>query len=61
MKTYAVISDIHDNSRALEAVLNDTRFKGISDIINLGDRIFGALEPERTAQILRENTMLFIS
>lgn len=61
MKTYEVISDIHGNSRALEAVLDDIRFKGITDIINLGDHVFGALEPERTAQIIRENSMLCIS
>lgn len=61
MKTYAVLSDIHGNSRALEAVLTDIRFRGISTILNLGDHFYGALEPELTARILRENDMQCIS
>ncbi|HEX3384827.1 MAG TPA: metallophosphoesterase family protein [Mucilaginibacter sp.] len=61
MKTYAIISDIHGNSLALTAVLNDIKSRGIEDIINLGDHFFGALEPEETASTLRENPMLCIS
>ncbi|MBS1531782.1 MAG: metallophosphoesterase family protein [Bacteroidetes bacterium] len=61
MKTYAIISDIHGNSLALRAVLNDIKSRGIADIINLGDHFFGALEPEETAAVLRENPMLCIS
>jgi len=61
MKTYAIISDIHGNSLALRAVLNDIKSRGIDDVINLGDHFFGALEPEETASILRKNPMLCIS
>jgi len=61
MKSYAIISDIHGNSLALQAVLKDIKSRGIDDIINLGDHFFGALEPETTAGILRENPMLCIS
>ncbi|HWD86482.1 MAG TPA: metallophosphoesterase family protein [Mucilaginibacter sp.] len=61
MKTYAIISDIHGNSLALRTVLNDIKLRGIEDIINLGDHFFGALEPEKTASILREHPMLCIS
>jgi predicted phosphodiesterase len=61
MKTYAIISDIHGNSLALEAVLIDIKSRGIEEIINLGDHFFGALEPELVAAILRENKMLCIS
>jgi len=61
MKTYAIISDIHGNSLALEAVLTDIKSRGIGKIINLGDHFFGALEPELVAGILRENEMLCIS
>lgn len=60
MKTYAIISDIHGNSLALEAVLRDIKLRGIKDIINLGDHFFGALEPEAVAGILRQNDMLCI-
>ncbi len=61
MKTYAIISDIHGNSRALLAVLKDIHARQIETIINLGDHLFGALEPEGTACILQENPMLCIS
>ncbi|MEO6852275.1 MAG: metallophosphoesterase family protein [Mucilaginibacter sp.] len=61
MKTYAIISDIHGNSLALEAVLKDIKSRGIEKIINLGDHFFGALEPEVVASMMRENPMLCIS
>lgn len=61
MKTYAIISDIHGNSLALEAVLADIKSRDIETIINLGDHFFGALEPEIVSFILRENEMLCIS
>jgi len=61
MKTYAIISDIHGNSRALTAVLNDIQSRGIDTIINLGDFFFGALEPEATAEILRKHPMVSIT
>jgi predicted phosphodiesterase len=61
MRSYAIISDIHGNSLALRAVLQDIRLRGIENIINLGDHFFGALEPELVAGILRENPMLCIS
>ena len=61
MKTYAIISDIHGNSLALLAVLEDIRSRGITNIINLGDHFFGALEPEGVAGLIRETQMLCIS
>ena len=61
MKTYAIISDIHGNSLALNAVLADIKSRGIKKIINLGDHFFGALEPEIVAKIIRESKMLCIS
>lgn len=61
MKTYAIISDIHGNSRALTAVLNDIRSRKIDTVINLGDFFFGALEPEATAEILRKHPMISIT
>lgn len=60
MKQYAIISDIHGNALALEAVLADIKARGIPTIINLGDYFFGALQPELTAEILRQNSMLCI-
>lgn len=61
MKTYAIISDIHGNSLAFEAVLNDIKSRGIETVINLGDHFFGALEPEVVAGMIRKNPMLCIS
>jgi predicted phosphodiesterase len=48
----AVISDIHGNRWALEAVLRDIRERGIMEIANLGDCLYGPLDPAGTADIL---------
>jgi putative phosphoesterase len=61
MKTYAIISDIHGNSLALQAVLKDISSHEVDQIINLGDHVFGALEPEVTATLIRQTPMLCIS
>jgi putative phosphoesterase len=61
MQSYAIISDIHGNSLALEAVLKDIKARKITSIINLGDHFFGALEPGKVAQMLRETPMICIS
>lgn len=52
MTRIAVIADIHGNDLALEAVLADIDRRGISDIVNLGDCLSGALNAARTADIL---------
>lgn len=61
MTSYAIISDIHGNLLAFEAVLRDIKSREIEKIINLGDHFFGALEPERVAGLIRQNPMLCIS
>ncbi|MEM6635646.1 MAG: metallophosphoesterase family protein [Pseudomonadota bacterium] len=48
----AVVSDIHGNSSALDAVLSDVARRGISDIVNLGDALSGPLDPQGTAERL---------
>jgi predicted phosphodiesterase len=53
----AVLSDIHGNRWALEAVLDDIRRRGIRDMVNLGDCLYGPLDPGGTAQILMELDM----
>ncbi|MEC9404502.1 MAG: metallophosphoesterase family protein, partial [Pseudomonadota bacterium] len=50
----AVVSDIHGNVLALEAVLADLKLEAPDLIVNLGDCISGPLWPEETAAILRE-------
>ena len=48
----AVLSDIHGNLPALEAVLADIERRGITRIVNLGDSLYGPLEPGQTADLL---------
>ncbi len=61
MKQYAIISDIHGNAGAFIAVLADIKSRGITTIINLGDFFFGALQPEKVANLLRQNPMTCIT
>ncbi|TRC94879.1 metallophosphoesterase family protein [Mesorhizobium sp. WSM4303] len=48
----AVLSDIHGNLRALEAVHADIKDSSPDIIVNLGDCLSGPLWPEETAQYL---------
>ena len=50
----AVVSDIHGNCLALEAVLEEIERRNISDIINLGDTFYGPLAPLATAELLKQ-------
>lgn len=61
MKTYAIISDIHGNLLALEAVLKDIASRSFDMIINLGDHVFGPLEPQKTADLIFSREMICIS
>jgi hypothetical protein len=42
---FAVLSDIHGNLSALEAVLADIASRSVSQIVNLGDHLQGPLHP----------------
>jgi putative phosphoesterase len=48
----AVISDIHGNIWALEAILRDMADLRVEQVINLGDLLSGPLEPAATADLL---------
>jgi predicted phosphodiesterase len=48
----AVISDIHGNLRALEAVLADIKRRGADAIVNLGDCVTSPLWPRETYELL---------
>jgi predicted phosphodiesterase len=50
----AIISDVHGNRWALEAVLEDIRQRGVESIANLGDCLYGPLDPAGTADILMQ-------
>lgn len=48
----AVIADVHGNSWALDAVLADIARQGIQRIADLGDSVYGPLDPAGTARRL---------
>ena len=48
----AFISDIHGNSLALAAVLDDIAGRDISAVYNLGDSLFGPVDPHGTFDLL---------
>ena len=48
----AVLSDIHGNLAALEAVIADLERRGVRQVVNLGDSLSGPLLPRQTAQLL---------
>jgi predicted phosphodiesterase len=53
----ALISDIHGNLPALEAVYQSIKEKGIFEIYNLGDSLYGPLWAEETAQFIIKNNI----
>jgi predicted phosphodiesterase len=48
----AILSDIHGNLAALEAVVADFKQRGVDAVVNLGDSLSGPLLPGETAQFL---------
>lgn len=50
--TFAIIADIHGNSAALAAVLDDMDTLGVTDAVNLGDHFSGPLDAAGTADML---------
>lgn len=50
----ALVSDIHGNLPALEAVVEDTRRRDVTRIVNLGDSLSGPLLPLETARFLMQ-------
>jgi predicted phosphodiesterase len=52
MNRYGILADIHGNIWALEAVLADAERRNVRSFINLGDTLYGPLEPVATAERL---------
>ena len=50
--TLAILADIHGNTWALDAVLADLDRRGISAIFDLGDCLYGPMDPAGTAERL---------
>src|SRR5690606_18662803 len=57
----AVISDVHGNALALEAVLADIARHDVEKILNLGDHFAGPIAPRRTMDILAGLDMVAIT
>jgi len=57
----AVLSDIHGNRRALDAVLADIRRRGVKRVVNLGDCLYGPFDPLPAAEKLLELGMPTVS
>ncbi|MBM6648407.1 metallophosphoesterase [Bacillus sp. RIT809] len=55
-----IISDIYGNSHALKVVLKDISRRKVEMIINLGDSVYGPLDPLGTIEILMSNEMIHI-
>jgi predicted phosphodiesterase len=57
----AVVSDIHGNLAALQAVVADFQRRGVDRVINLGDSLSGPLLPLQTAQFLMASGWLHLA
>jgi predicted phosphodiesterase len=53
---FAVVSDIHGNIFALEAVLADMANRRVEAVINLGDNLSGPLWPVETGKLLMQQS-----
>ncbi|WP_315711697.1 MULTISPECIES: metallophosphoesterase family protein [unclassified Bradyrhizobium] len=53
----AVISDVHGNLPALEAVLADIKMRGVDATVNLGDCVTSPLWPRETFDLLQSLTL----
>jgi putative phosphoesterase len=60
LKRIALVSDIHGNIPALEAVVADIKRRGADIVINLGDHISGPLWPKETIKFLGKQDWIHI-
>ena len=60
-ETIAVIADVHGNTWALDTVLEDIARRGIERIVNLGDCVYGSLDPAGTAERLMDARIMSIA
>lgn len=61
MTKFAVLSDIHSNVFALDAVVKHAKSRGVTRFINLGDILYGPIAPKETYEYLRKLNALTIS
>ena len=60
MRKIAIISDIHGNLQALEAIIEDIKNKNIDEIICLGDIIAIGPNPKECIEIVFEENMRMV-
>ena len=60
MQKVAVLSDIHGNIAALEAVVADLQTRYVDAVFNLGDHVSGPLWPKETIQLLMKQDWIQI-
>lgn len=60
MKRIAILSDVHGNLLALEAVERDLRALGVDAVVNLGDCLSGPLWPRETAERLMQTSWMHV-
>jgi diadenosine tetraphosphatase ApaH/serine/threonine PP2A family protein phosphatase len=48
-----VIADVHGNALALEAVLRDARQRGVVRLVDLGDTLYGPMQPLEAYRLFR--------
>lgn len=58
---FALVSDIHGNLAALDAVIQDLRRRQVDQVVNLGDTLSGPLLPLETARRLRALPWLHVA
>lgn len=56
----AVLSDIHSNVFALQAVIRDADNRGADTMLNLGDILYGPIAPRATYDLLMERELITI-
>lgn len=58
--TIAAISDVHSNVFALEAVLKDIKQRNATQIVNLGDILYGPIAPKATYELLMKHQKILL-
>ncbi|MFA0810244.1 metallophosphoesterase family protein [Microbulbifer epialgicus] len=56
----AALSDIHSNIYALKAVIGDLETRGVDQVVNLGDILYGPIAPRQTFECLMEYDFITI-
>lgn len=57
---FAVLSDIHSNVFALEAVIADAKKNSVDLMVNLGDILYGPIAPKATYDLLMKHDIISI-